>query len=69
MSTRSLSSTSNNRNKSITRNTTCSNLFDSDELEFCCNNYKPKVQILSLRRKLKKQSNKDNYLSNKYRQP
>ena len=51
MSTRSIASKFSNRNKSITRDTTCSNLFYSNELEFSYNNYKHRVDILSCKRK------------------
>ena len=60
---------SNKKSKSITRNTTCCDLFDFNEIEFCCDNCKPKVDVLSFKRKVKKQSNKDKHFSNKCRQP
>ena len=44
----------NKKSKTITRNTTCCNLFDSNELEFCCSDCRPKASILSLKRKVKK---------------
>ena len=69
MSTRSSSRNSNNVNKNITRNTTCCSLFDSDELEYCCDICKGKVDVLSHARRKKKQSNKDKHLSNKCSQP
>ena len=60
---------SNKKSKSITRNTTCCDLFDFNEIEFCCDNCKPKVDVLSFKRKAKKQSSKDKHFSNKCRQP
>ena len=60
---------SNNRSKNVTRNTTCSNLFDLNELEFCYDICKPRVDILSCSKKLEKSSNKEKYASNKCRQP
>ena len=50
MQTRYLSCKSRNRNKRITRNETCSNLFHSNELDFFCDNYKPMVDALSYSR-------------------
>ena len=60
---------SNKKSKSVTRNTTCCDLFDFNEIGFCCDNCKPKVDVLSFKRKIKKQSNKDKRFSNKCRQP
>ena len=42
---------SNIKSKSITRNTTCSNLFNSNELEYCCEICRKKVDILTISRK------------------
>ena len=63
------SSVSNKKSKSITRNTTCHNLFDFSEIEYCCDNCKPKVDILSFKRKAKKQSNKEKHFTNRCAQP
>ena len=53
----------NKKSKSVTRNATCCDLFDFNEIEFCCDNCKPKVNVLSFKRKANKQSNKDKHLA------
>ena len=60
---------SNIKSKSITRNTTCSNLFNSNELEYCCEICRKKVDILTISRKPRKYSNKDKHRVNKCKQP
>ena len=67
MSTRSR--ISNKKSKSITRNTTCCNLFDFNEIEYCCEECEPKVDVLSFKRKAKKRSDKDKHFTNRCEQP
>jgi len=60
---------SNIKSKSITRNTTCSNLFNSNELEYCCDSCRKKLDIHTITRKSRKNSNKDKHRTNKCAQP
>ena len=69
MSTRSTLTKNSTKSKNITRNTTCSSLFDANELEFCCDYCKRNVDVLSHTRKKKKHNNKDKHISNKCSQP
>ena len=69
MSTRSTLTKNSTKSKNITRNTTCSSLFDANELEFCCDYCKRNVDVFSHTRKKKKHNNKDKHVINKCSQP
>ena len=51
------------KNKTISRSTTCYSIFDSNKLEFCYENCRLKLDILTHSRKKKKLCNKNKYLS------
>ena len=48
-------------NKNINRNTACSELFESGDLEFACENCKAEVDVLSHSRKKRKRNDKLNW--------
>ena len=62
------SNTSSNMKRINSRSTTCVDLFDSTELEYCCDTCRPRIDTLFRSRKNKKNSN-DMSKSNKCERP